>query len=216
MALGDWSQKSGGVAMATVESGIVESEILIQPFDRLITASDLEAFPAELPSGPIDYELDNGRLVFIMVPPGNIHGAVQLRIGTQLMTQGELKGHGEARTEVGVILWRNPDRVVTPDALFVAKKSLPIRESAEGYLETIPELVVEVRSKNDSAAYVRRKVDHYLKAGVELVLVADPTSKAITVHQPKSEPVTLGIGDTLTLPSLIPDFSLRLADIFRE
>lgn len=193
----------------------VKSEILIHPVDRLITVSDLEAFPTELPSGPIDYELDNGRLVF-MVPPGDIHGAVQLRIGTQLMTQGELKGHGEARTEVGVVLWRNPDRVVTPDALFVAKKSLPIRRSSEGYLETIPELVVEVRSKNDSIAYVRRKVEHYLKAGVELVLVADPASKTINVHRPKGETETLGLGETLTLPGLIPDFSLCLADIFRE
>src|SRR3972149_3245892 len=105
----------------------VESEPLIQPYEstvRLFTAADLEAMPTDLPSGPVDYELDNGRLVFIMVPPGNIHGAVQLRIGSHLLVQGELKGHGKARTEVGVVLWRDPDRVVTPDVLFVANKSL--------------------------------------------------------------------------------------------
>ena len=88
---------------------IVENEPLLQPFEiatRLFTAADLELLPTDLPSGPIDFELDNGRLVFIMVPPGDIHGAVQVNIATQLKVQGEFKRHGKARTEVGVILWR--------------------------------------------------------------------------------------------------------------
>jgi Uma2 family endonuclease len=198
---------------------IVEGEPLLQPFEscsRLFTAADLEQLPTDLPSGPIDFELDNGRLVIIMVPPGNIHGAAQLKIGTQLMIQGELKGHGKARTEVGVILWRNPDRVVTPDVLFVANKSLPISTSPQGYLETIPELVVEVRSKNDSLKYVQRKVQHYLKAGVEIVWVADPTSKTVTAHKATGEPIAYSEHDTLQLPSLIPEFSMVVADVFQE
>ena len=147
---------SAGAIMSILESeAISAAEALFQPAGRHLTAADLSAFPAELSGGPVDYELDNGRLVFLMVPPGNVHGAVQLNIGTQLKIQGDLKGHGKARTETGVILWRNPDRVVTPDVLFIANKSLPIRTSPEGYLETIPELVVEVRSKNDSPNYTR-------------------------------------------------------------
>jgi Uma2 family endonuclease len=197
----------------------VESEPLLQPFDdtqRLFTADDLELLPTDLPSGPIDYELDNGRLVFITVPPGDIHGSAQLKIGTQLMIQGELKGHGKARTEVGVILWRGPDRVVTPDVLFIANKSLPLRTSPQGYLETIPELVVEIRSKNDSLKYVQRKVQHYLKAGVEVVWVADPSAMTVTTYTTAGEPVVYGENDTLQLPGLIPGFSMAVADVFRE
>jgi Uma2 family endonuclease len=197
----------------------VESEPLLQPFEacaRLFTAADLEHMPADLPSGPIDFELDNGRLVPIMVPPGNPHGAAQLRIGTQLMIQGELKGQGQARTEVGVILWRNPDRVVTPDVLFVTNKSLPIRTSPEGYLETIPELVVEIRSKNDSLKYVERKVRDYLKSGVQIVWVADSTMRTVTVHSASGEPKVYGTADTLQLPGLIPGFSMPVADVLRE
>jgi Uma2 family endonuclease len=197
----------------------VESEPLLQPFDncpRLFTVADLDALPTELPSGPIDFELDNGRLVFIMVPPGDSHGAAQLSIGAQLKVQGELKGHGKARTEVGVILWRNPDRVVTPDVLFIAKKSLPIRTSREGYLETIPELVVEIRSKNDSLKYVERKVRDYLKAGVQIVWVPDSTTKTVTVHSAAGESKVYGENDTLQLSGLIPDFSMAVADVFRE
>ena len=75
-----------------------------------------------------------------MPPPGDIHGSSQVKFGTFLMIQGEYKGLGKVRTDVGVILRRNPDRVVSPDALFVATASLPLRRSREGYLETIPDL----------------------------------------------------------------------------
>src|SRR5690606_39139027 len=112
--------------------------------------------------------------------------------------------------------WRDPDRVVTPDVLFVASKSLPIRTSAEGYLETIPELVVEIRSKNDSLKYIERKVRDYLKAGVEVVWVADWTTRSVTAHTPAGEPTVHGQSDTLRLPALIPDFEMPVADVFRE
>ena len=110
---------------------------------RLLTVADLPMFPAQLPSGPVRYELDDGRLV-VVAPPGYDHSAIELNIGTELKIQGERKGHGKASSgEVSVILRRGPDRVVGADAAFITLKSLPIRRSSEGYLETIPELVVE-------------------------------------------------------------------------
>jgi hypothetical protein len=58
--------------MSIVESPTLsELDVPVQPACRPLTAADLEAFPAEIPSGPIDYELDNGRLVLIMAPPGD-------------------------------------------------------------------------------------------------------------------------------------------------
>jgi Uma2 family endonuclease len=192
-------------------------DFLVQPVDKLLTAADLEAFPTELPSGwPMDYELDNGRLVLIMAPPGDVHGAAQSLIATYLTMHGEFKGYGKVRTEVGIVLWRNPDRVVGADVAFIAKKSLPLKVAREGYLETIPELVVEIRSKHDSLPYMQRKVEHYLKAGVEIIWVVDPAAKSVTIHRVAANPVTLGVADTLQVGDLIPDFSLPVADVFRD
>ena len=203
--------------MSLVHSeGLIAAETLFQPVGKLLTAADLDAFPEELPSGPVDYELDNGRLVFIMVPPGFLHGSIPSNIVTHLKLFGELQGHGRATTDTGVILWRNPDRVVSPDVLFIANKSLPVRTSPEGYLETMPELVVEVRSKNDSSKYLERKIEHYLHAGVEIVWIADPATKTVVVHSSNNEPQTLDETGALELPGLIPGFLLPLADIFRE
>jgi len=182
---------------------------------RLLTVADLAVLPGELPSGPVRYELNNGILV-IMPPPGDIHGAAQVNIGSALKVQGDDKGLGKARGEVGVVLWRNPDRVVAPDALFVAAASLPIRVSEHGgYLETIPDLVAEVRSPNDTATEVRNKVNDYLAAGVRVVWVADPAAATVTVYRVRQSPQVLGADDELTVEDVIPGFRMPVRDVFR-
>jgi Uma2 family endonuclease len=182
---------------------------------RLLTAADLAVLPSHLPSGPVVYELDNGKLI-VMPPPGDIHGAVESNIGAELKIQGERRGLGKARSGgVGVILWKNPDRVVGPDAVFVSNKSLPIRTSKEGYLETIPELVVEVRSKNDTGPEVAKKVQDYLKAGVRVVWVSDPGKRTVTIYRPGQKAKVLHESDSLTIPDIIPGFELPVRDVFQ-
>jgi Uma2 family endonuclease len=178
--------------------------------ERSFTIADLAALPAELPSGPVCYELDNGRLI-TMPPPGDIHGSIEGNFSAAFKIQGEVRGFGKARGEVGIILWRNPDRLVGADAAFIANRSLPLRRSVEGYLETIPDLAVEVRSKNDSWAAVKRKVEDYLKAGVRVVWVADPESRTVTEYRANTEPRVYQESDTLSVEDIIPGFQLSVA-----
>jgi Uma2 family endonuclease len=182
--------------------------------ERLLTAADLACLPAELPSGPALYELDNGRLI-IMPPPGEVHGSIELRIASPLFTQGELCGHGKASAgEVGILLWRNPDRVVGADAVFIANKSFPIRHTPEGYLETIPDLVLEVMSKNDVWEAVKRKVEDYLKAGVRVIWVADLARRIVTEFRRGQETV-YAESDFLVAEDIIPGFRCAVVDVFR-
>jgi Uma2 family endonuclease len=161
----------------------------------------------------VKYELDNGALI-IMPPPGDSHGAVQGNYLADLKAQGERRGFGKARGEVGIILWRNPDRVVAPEAVFIANSSLPLRLSREGYLETIPDVVVEVRSKNDTQPEVDHKVGDYLKAGVKLVWVADPAKEIVTEYRPGQPPRVYTITDTLTVEDIIPGFQMPVRRVF--
>jgi Uma2 family endonuclease len=179
---------------------------------RLLTVADVAVFPRSLPSGDVKYELHDGRLV-IMAPPGGIHAHRQARFIAYLFAHGEHPGHGEVRGEVGVLLRRNPDHLLGPDAVFIAKASLPPRLSPEGYLLTIPELVVEVRSKNDSQPEIDEKVRDYLSAGVVLVWVADPAVRTVTVHRSGQPAVVLGATDTLTADPVIPGFAVPVADL---
>jgi Uma2 family endonuclease len=181
---------------------------------RLLTAADLAVLPSQLPSGPVLWELDNGRLV-VMPPPGDIHGAMESNLVTQLKVQGEHRGLGKARSgDVGIVLWHHPDRVVGADAAFIASRSLPIRLSPEGYLETIPDLVVEVRSKNDTQPEVDHKVNDYLSAGVHVVWVADPAVQTVTAYRPGLTPQVLGPQDTLRVDDVIPGFKMPVRDVF--
>jgi Uma2 family endonuclease len=182
---------------------------------RLLTVADLAALPADLPSGSVKYELDDGRLV-LMAPPGDDHGRIQSRVVIALFKYMESLGLGECRGEIGVILRRNPDRVVGPDAAFIANCSLPVRTSPEGYLETIPELVVEVRSKNDTLPELRDKVAEYLAAGVQIVWVVNPRSKTVSVFRLGQDSSELRIGDVLTAEGAIPGFQAPVAELFDQ
>lgn len=180
--------------------------------DKLLTVADLAKMPRSLPSGDVCYELKDGKLI-IMAPPGDSHSRRQFKIIHYLGTFGEDCGHGEARGEVGIVLRRNPDRVVGADAAFVLTKSLPVRRSPEGYLETIPELVVEIRSKNDFRPEIAAKNEEYFDAGVELVWVIDPEAKTVTAHRRGTSDQTFQQTDTLTC-HLIPGFAVPVANLF--
>lgn len=180
------------------------------------TVADLAAMPSDLPSGPRRYELDNGRLISLPLV-GDQRGAVEANLATELKIQGARQGYGKARSgSVGIVLWRHPDRVVGADAVFIANASLPIRRSPEGCLETIPDLVVEVVSKNDTRPYVVQKVSDYLSAGVKVVWVADPPSRTVTEYRPGVEPLVYQAEDVLTLEELIPGFRMQVSAAFEE
>jgi Uma2 family endonuclease len=183
---------------------------------KLLTAADLAALPSELPSGTVRYELHHGVLV-TLPPPGNIHGAVESNFAYYLKSQGELRGYGKARSgDVGIVLQRNPDSVDGADAVFITNARLPIRCSPEGYLETIPELIVEVRSKNDTLAALERKAQDYLRAGAVVVWVADPSNRNVVEYRHGIAPRTYAEDDPLSVPDLIPGFALLVRAALQE
>ena len=169
--------------------------------------------PTSLPDGDVRYELDDGVLV-AMAPPGGEHGFKQSELLRYLIVEAQLKDLGRASGEVGIVLRRKPDRVVGADAAFLTKDQLPAKYSREGYLETIPKLVVEIRSKNDTLPEIESKVAEYLAAGVVEVWVLDPEVQTIAKH------VTGGMrllppSENLT-SELLPGFNVPVALFFAD
>jgi Uma2 family endonuclease len=200
--------------MATVDSTSAESLVAPPISSRLFTAADLAAMPELLPSGSVSYELLHGVLM-PMSPPIARHGSIQATISAELIFQGQRKGHGSGYTEVGILLAREPDHVLGPDAAFVTKYSLPVQLTPEGYLQTIPQLIVEIRSKNESAKDLAEKVADYLKAGAVLVWVIEPTLESVVEHRMNLPPKTFQKSETLSCEDVIPGFRLALAELFR-
>lgn len=179
---------------------------------RLLTIADVAVLPDQLPSGPVRYELHDGRLV-ILPPSTHARSRAQSHIISYLFIHSEERNRGRAYARVGIALRRNPDHLLTPDAAFLTTAQLPPRTSPEGYLVTIPELVVEVRSKNDTQPEIDTKVADYLAAGVVLVWVADPDARTVTAYQANQPPVVSTAADTLTALPVIPGFAVPVADL---
>jgi len=99
---------------------------------------------------------------------------------------------------------------------YISNASLPIQESPEGYLETMPDIVVEVLSRNDTKSYIDRKIADYLTAGVKQVWIADPKTKTVTIHSEHHAPQQYADSETLQLDEIIPGFELPIADVFAD
>ena len=114
------------------------------------------------------FELDKGRLVTLMAPPGEIRvESVRTIVFLLKLTRNVPAWTGIRRSRR--CAGRNPDRSSVPTLRLSPSVPLPSGHLPEGYLETIPELIVEVRSKNDSIAEMRSEGGMYLKAGVSIV-----------------------------------------------
>lgn len=195
-----------------MSAATLPAPILVPNGVRLLTAADVAVLPRTLPSGDVGYELHDGRLV-VLALPGAMHGRRQARFAAYLFAEGEQLGHGQGYTKVGVLLRRNPDHLIGPDAAFVTTSQLPVQVSPEGYLITIPELIIEVRSKNDTQPEIDEKVNDYLRAGAVLVWVADPDARTVTVYQSNQKLIVFTAAHTLTAVPVIPGFAVLVGDL---
>ena len=79
---------------------------------------------------------------------------------------------------------------------------------------TVPALIGEVRSKNDTQAEIREKARRYVEAGTRLVWVADPNRRIVTAYRSGQEPRVLGVDELLTAEGIIPGLEFPVHRLF--
>lgn len=108
----------------------------------------------------------------------------------------------------------DPDRVRKPDAAYISFATLPrARYKRDGFCETVPDVVAEVVSPNDTVREVDNKRQEWLRAGVKEVWVLNPDLSTIHVYQNTGGIAFLGKNDTLSTP-LLPGFAVSVAELF--
>lgn len=178
------------------------------------SVADLTALPEELVGVEVSWELWDGELV-ALAPPNETHSVIANRIGGELFLQGEKAGLGRATGEVGIVLGgESGETAVGADAAFRTREQVPSPRSPEGYMQTVPAIVVEVRSPSNRVGRVREKVERYLAEGARLVWDVDPERRQVTAHRPNEAPQVFVETDTLTAEGIIPEFSLPLQELF--
>jgi Uma2 family endonuclease len=188
--------------MSTVETAAPE---------RLLTVEEY----AQLPDNGLPTELVRGRVITLNVPipwHGFVCGKVD-RIMGGFVEEQDL-GYSMIN-DAGIITKRDPDTMRGADFAFYSYQRVPKGTLAKkGYLTVAPDLAVEVKSPDDRWKDVLTEVLEYLNAGVSVVCVLDPARSTVTVYQPDDPERKYEADDTLTLPSVLPGFSVVVRRFF--
>ena len=176
---------------------------------RLVTADEL----LQLSKDEFYGELIRGELCEEM-PPGFRHEKIVAELIAMLVTFVRTRRLGSVVGGSGVWTERDPDTVRAPDVQFYSAERLPLDDQSIGYIEIAPDLVVEVRSPNDSLAKLRDKASMWLGVGARLVWVVNPEQRAVEIYHTEREPLTLTGGDQLDGSDVLPGFNCSLDAIF--
>jgi Uma2 family endonuclease len=184
------------------------SALLTAPTPKLLTAAEF----AER-HGNDHVELVDGVVVELPMPGFN-HGKLCVIIGYILadwvMRQdiGTLASH-DSFIQTGT----DPDRVRGPDFCYYSFERLPRGTPTPSVMALPPDFVVEVRSPSDRWNAVMAKAAEYLAAGVRVAIVVDGDSESVHVYRDAQPPQVLHRADTLTLPDVLPGFSVPVAKL---
>jgi Uma2 family endonuclease len=99
-----------------------------------------------------------------------------------------------------------------PDVCFVRADRL--KKTKRDFVELVPDLVVEIKSKTDRVRPLREKIQMFLQLGSQVGILIDPDKLTLTVYRRDRDPVVLKDGDTLTLPDLLPGWELAVSDLW--
>ncbi|MEG4960674.1 MULTISPECIES: Uma2 family endonuclease [unclassified Microcoleus] len=173
-----------------------------------LTVKDLEKVQAEHPEwrleliqgniiamGPCDYTSDEigSRLIIL------------LGIWVLPRKLGRLTG-----SSAGFILPNSDLRA--PDVSFV--KAEKLKRSRRDFVELVPDLMVEIKSKTDRIKPIKEKIQSFLSLGTEVGILIDPDRLTLTVYRTGAEPEVLRDGDILTIPEFFPGWELPISDLW--
>jgi len=175
-----------------------------------LTVKALEKLQAEHP----DYrmELVSGEII-VMSPSGLESGEVATEIAAQLRNWVRPRQLGRVSGSSGG--FRLPNKsgdVRAPDVSFILAKRLP--RTTEDYAELVPDLMFEVKSKSDSIAKLRQKIQQFLELGTTVGVLVDPRNCTMEVYRLNAEKVILEDGDTLQVPEVLPGWKLSVAEVW--
>ena len=108
-----------------------------------------------------------------------------------------------------------PGLVRIPDIAFISRRNLPKKGAPRTPIPDLaPDLAVEVLSKANTKAEMKRKLREYFEAGVRLVWLIDPRTRTAMVHTSPKASTKLVEGQSLDGGDVLPGFAVPLAELF--
>jgi Uma2 family endonuclease len=171
----------------------------------------IEQFEQMLRESDVDYEFDNGEL--IPLSSGTYwHTVARNWVVRSLMNYMLEKRCGVVLDELDFRL--SDQQVRRPDVAVLTNEKRVQIDPERVPINVIPDLVVEVISKNDKWSDVDHKVTQYLQAGVQEVWLVVLSERHVYVRR-NGEIRVVEFDGSLSTPTL-PGFTLPVATIFDE
>ena len=180
-----------------------------QPIEKLVTVEEF----IKLPDDGRWQELVRGKVIE-MPQPKPRHGYICSEIAARLREHVKARDLGRVVGESGVITERDPDSMRGPDVSFYSYERLPRGPIPDGYLNVLPELVVEVLSTFDRWPRLLEKLVEYLDASVKIVCIIDPDTQSAQLHSAEAPVRHLTRHDELVFPEVLPEFHCPLHELF--
>lgn len=156
------------------------------------------------------YEYIDGQAVELNVGTGQ-HSSIQAASGA--IFRNHFRQHGGGRVFVELrcrLMVGGRTRFYQPDvAVMVGSDSYDFP-----FLDRAPELVIEIRSPDDSIAQLMRKAQHYMDNGSKIVWIVLPEERAVLVCRPGA-PVQPAAGEeSLDAEPLLAGFRPTVDELF--
>jgi len=162
-----------------------------------------------LPDDGRKYELVDGEVK--EVPAGVKHDVLALRLGAKLLACAGDRAY-VAGSQAGFRMVTGNLR--SPDVSVLLKERLPGGQLPEGFGERAPDLAIEIVSPSEDLPDLLRKVAEYFASGAQQVWLLFPEKQEVVVYRSPFELQTLRAEDELTGGELLPQFRLRVAELF--
>jgi Uma2 family endonuclease len=172
------------------------------------TLEDWEKAQRLFPDAKI--ELVGGKII-IMAPSGYESEEVSSNFLIEIGRWVRPRKLGRVTGSSAIFDLPNGDRRA-PDVSFVRADKLP--QTTKKPAAVVPDLVVEVKSPNDSLEELRQKIQSFLTQGTTVGILIDPDTRQLEVLRPDTTPQLLSDGDVLTIPELFPEWSLQVNDLW--
>jgi Uma2 family endonuclease len=164
-----------------------------------------------LPDDGRKYELVNGRLV--EVPTGARHRENQQQAWwTLLCTESTRRSLFDSST--GFRMAQGSIR--SPDVSVMRTDRLPDGKAPEGFVDGAPDLAVEVVSPSERVSDLLAKMAEYFESGAQEVWLLFPERKQVHRYRADLTVEVLNEDDILHGAPLLPEFAVRVGDLFAE
>lgn len=186
-------------------------ELDLQPAD--LELSDEQFY--HLCQGNRDLRLERtatGKLI-IMPPTGWGTGNRNLRLGQRLGNWADEDGTGMVfDSSTG---FRLPNGAIrSPDVAWVRQARLTaLNPDPNQFLPLCPDVVIELRSANDSLSSLQIKMQEYLAQGLQLGWLINPQDQQVEIYRPEQEVEVLQTPEFLRGETVLPNLCLSLAGI---